>query len=155
MTVRAGVPAIGAPSLPDKASDDDDRVGQSNERFTDPGTAFSAHFQFLKSPVVPRVRALDNPPGPGLCVASPFCLPLEHSHPANSSLERQPKERGASVTPIHDTVVRNTPLQGPSFFMGRSSSWNSSQATDHANWRRVSRSTITRNAWPLSLPVLS
>ena len=34
------------------------------------------------------------------CVASPFCLPLEHDHPANSSLEFQPKERGASVTPI-------------------------------------------------------
>lgn len=34
------------------------------------------------------------------CVASPFCLPFEHDHPANSSLEFQPKERGVSVTPI-------------------------------------------------------
>ncbi len=57
---------MGGPGFPDEPTDDDECVSQGDERFHDPATTLGAHQQLLEPAVVPRVRALDDPPGPGL-----------------------------------------------------------------------------------------
>src|SRR5215475_1602028 len=61
----SGVPPVGNPCLPDKATDGDDRVGKVEERVDDLFAPLVAALQPAEA-VVPGVCPLDVPPLPGL-----------------------------------------------------------------------------------------